>query len=141
MYKLLLLILLLFSSISIDRGSKPVINNVLDDIIAEQVNLKNALTFKNIIDGMVRLNLKHIDILVAQIKVETGNLKHVYNNNLFGFRHNNYKSFNTWQDCLLYMEKWQTKKYKGGDYFKFLKDVNYAENPDYIEMVKRRIKK
>ena len=140
MYKLLFLILFLFASISIDRGGNAA-NDVFYDIVIEQIDSENALTLKNILAEMIDQKLKHIDILMAQIKVETGSLKYVYNNNLFGFRHNKYMHFTTWQDCVSYMKKWQDKKYKGGNYFDFLKDVKYAENPEYIEILKTHIKK
>jgi flagellum-specific peptidoglycan hydrolase FlgJ len=108
------------------------------------VEINNELTIENIVKYMKELEIKHIDILLAQIHLETGNLKKIkHENNLFGFRINNYLTFETWQDCIFYMKVWQDKHWgnytnKGGkDYYNFLRQKKYATDIDYIAKLKK----
>lgn len=76
-------------------------------------------------------DIKFPDIVFAQARLETGNFKSVYfkeRNNCFGFRNKNgYMFFKSWIACIEYYARWQRKYYKGGDYFKFLTKIGYAE--------------
>ena len=93
---------------------------------------------QNLIKEMNQQDIKHADIVINQVKLETGNLKYVKNNNLFGFRGNHgYLKFDTWQDAVRYKKEWQTKKYKGGDYYAFLLKVKYATDTTYINKLKQ----
>lgn len=90
------------------------------------------------------------DIVLRQSVWETGwyNCKHCSwdFNNLFGFRHSDwitkdnpagYKKFKRWQDSIDYYKKWQSSRYKGGDYYEFLLSVGYAEaGKQYIKNLK-----
>jgi len=97
-----------------------------------------ALTIENIKKELKKLQIKHSDIVLKQIKLETGNLKYVENNNLFGFRGNNgYLEFNTWQESIEYKKRWQDKKYHGGNYYDFLIKVGYASDSTYIKKLKQ----
>lgn len=87
-----------------------------------------------------RHNVKHIEIVVAQIRLETGNLKSKYfkkTNNLFGFSLNGklikYRSVS---ESIKDYKKWQTKHYRGGCYYEFLKMIGYAEDRLYIKKLK-----
>ena len=40
--------------------------------------------------------------------------------------------FDSWRECCDYYKWWQDQLYKGGDYYEFLADVGYAEDPEYI---------
>jgi len=88
--------------------------------------------------------IKYPDIVLAQARLETGNFKSDYfkeRNNLFGFRaKNGYMHFKDWRECVLFYADWQKKYYKSGDYYAFLEDIGYAEDPTYISKVKRCIK-
>lgn len=108
---------------------------------------KNELTIDNIVKYMDEVDLSHKDILLAQIYHETGNLdKITYKNNLFGFKAKNYLTFETWQDCIDYMKKWQDKhwgKYNingDKDYYSFLVHKKYAEDKNYILRLKKIVK-
>lgn len=97
-----------------------------------------ALTIENVIAELKKLRIKHSDIVLKQIKLETGNLKYVENNNLFGFRGNHgYLEFNTWQESVEYKKQWQDKKYHGGNYYDFLIKVKYASDSSYIKKLKQ----
>lgn len=90
---------------------------------------------------MSNLEIQHPDIVIAQAKLETGNFTSYLfkvSNNLFGFRnYNGYKKYKTWQASVEDYSNWQNKKYKGGDYYEFLKWINYAEDSLYIYKLKQ----
>ena len=84
--------------------------------------------------------VQHIDIVVAQSLLETGSYRSQLvrtHNNLFGFRtKNGYLKFKSWKESCKYYADWQRRKYKGGEYFTFLKAIGYAEDPDYVSKLK-----
>lgn len=98
---------------------------------------EEELTINNVRKELIIQGLQHVDILLAQVRLETGNLKYVRGNNLFGFTSNKYMSFNSWKDCIQYKKKWQDRKYRGGDYYKFLDSIGYAEDVNYIKNLKQ----
>jgi len=89
---------------------------------------------------LVRQEVKFPEIVRAQARLETGFYtsrlckKH---NNLFGLRHRKgYYKFKTWQESVTAYKKYIQYKYKGGDYFKFLERIGYAEGSSYTKYVK-----
>ena len=87
-------------------------------------------------------------IVYAQAMLETGYFKSdlcLNNNNLFGLynsKKQKYYTFNHWKDCIVAYKEMVQYKYKGDssrpsdDYYNFLSDIRYAEDPDYISKVK-----
>lgn len=128
-----LMLIITFFVLSTNISNDLVIENKVIETVVNGVEL----TYDNIMAEMIQNELKHTDILLKQIKLETGNLKRIKDNNLFGFRKNDYLSFNTWMDCIKYAKVWQDKRYKGGNYYTFLDKINYAEDPLYFEKLKR----
>jgi hypothetical protein len=110
---------------------------ILGEKVVKIVVVELDLTYDNIRSQMTENGLKHPEILMKQIKLETGNLKRIKGNNLFGFRKDDYLSFDTWVDCIKFAKVWQDKRYKGGNYYAFLVKINYAEDSLYIEKLKR----
>lgn len=100
-------------------------------------NSSDALTIYNVRKELIIQGLQHVDILIAQVRLETGNLKYIKGNNLFGFRTNKYMTFNTWKECIIYMKNWQLRKYKGGNYYTFLDSIGYAEDNMYTKKLKQ----
>ena len=96
---------------------------------------------------LVRQEVKHPDIVIKQIILETGWLNCTHcaldNNNLFGFWWNKaYKKFDSWQEGISYYKIWQEKWYITGDYYAFLECIykgsdgickRYATDPLYVE--------
>lgn len=81
-------------------------------------------------------------IVVAQALLETGyftsNVCLNYNN-LFGLRRptdGSYYRFRNWEESVKAYKDYVQYKYKGGDYFRFLNRIGYAEDPNYIYKVK-----
>ena len=84
------------------------------------------------------------EIVFAQSCLESGHFRSDQfrnKNNHLGIRMNGkYKDFDHWSECLkIYAEKVQYKKRKGEDHYAFLKRIGYAEDPDYINKVKRQV--
>ena len=84
--------------------------------------------------------VQHKDIVLRQVILETGWLTSYsckHRHNLFGFRYKGkYLEFDSWEDSIAYYSRWQKRHYKGGDYYQFLKDRGYAEDPGYITKLK-----
>lgn len=89
---------------------------------------------------LIKNNIKHPDIVLAQAKLETGNFTSPVlkkNNNLFGLRKGKrYYKFNHWTESVQAYRVLIQSKYDNGSYYKFLKELPYAEDPDYISKLK-----
>ncbi|MGV8961886.1 MAG: glucosaminidase domain-containing protein [Candidatus Saccharimonadaceae bacterium] len=98
------------------------------------------LTIENVVIVLKQAEIQHVDIVLKQIKLETNYLQSklaLEKNNLFGFRANHYLAFDTWQESIYYYKQWQDKRYKGGDYYTFLRKVGYASDVSYISKLKK----
>lgn len=87
---------------------------------------------KLLIQELKNLEVHHVDIVLAQARLETGNFKSkmfLENRNLFGWRPNGkYKKYTCWRRSVFDYKLFQYKYYKQGeDYFSFLTRVRYAE--------------
>ena len=89
-------------------------------------------------------NIKHPRIVLAQAKLESGNYTSdhcIRRNNLFGLynsKRKEYYSFDHWTDCIEgYKNMIEYKIRDGEDYYKFLKRIGYASDPNYIKKVKQ----
>ena len=77
------------------------------------------------------IGIKHDEIVVAQSVLETGWYKcescSLDYNNLFGFKYKGeYLKFEHWKMSVIYYKDWQRKLYKGGDYYEFLKCIDFG---------------
>ena len=111
-----------------------------------QVDTIGALPFseENLAFKLDGLDVRYPEVVMAQAKLETGNYRSklfVKNNNLFGFRSKKgYLKYKSWEDSVEDYKRWQTKHYRGGDYFCFLERVGYAEDSNYVKRVKGCLK-
>lgn len=100
-----------------------------------------AYSSKHVYNWIVETGIKHPKIVYAQYVLETGHGKSNAARekcNLFGFMYKGkIMKFNTQYDSVLYYKKWQTQRYKGGDYYKFLTEIGYASDPIYIQKLKK----
>ena len=98
------------------------------------------LNEKNVLAELKRQQVPHANIVLAQSKLETGNYTSKVcknKNNLFGIRKGNkYKTYNTWKESVSDYKRLISSRYKGGDYYQFLKKIRYAENPVYTETLR-----
>lgn len=107
-------------------------------VVSQEIQRETTpLTIENVIAELKRANVQHIDIVVRQIIWETGWFKSkrcTKYHNLFGFQKNEKgMKFDKWEDSVKYYKLWQEKKYKGGDYYSFLKRVGYAQDTSYTD--------
>lgn len=126
-------------------------------IIGSAFNIQGQ-TRAEVLKELVRQEVKHPEIVMAQCRLETGNLtSHIYiqNNNLFGMKRcsvhpiykkrettslgtkNNHAYYSNWKQSIADYKLWQDRFYKGaGDYYKFLEAIGYAASPTYIKKLK-----
>lgn len=100
----------------------------------------NSQTKQEVYDYLIEIDCKYPEIVTAQAVLETGYFKSYSckkRHNLFGLRYNHkYLIFDNWKEsCVAYISKIQYK-YKGGDYYKFLTNLGYASDPNYIKKIK-----
>lgn len=92
-------------------------------------------------------DIKYSDIVHAQAILETGHFKSracIENNNLFGLydsKNKRYYKFNHWSESVIAYKEMVQYKYESSDnYYKFLNDINYAEDKNYINKLKKIVK-
>ena len=95
---------------------------------------------------MTEVGLSNKLFVLAQAVLETGYFKsrvcREYNN-LFGLydsRHKDYFRFEKWEDSVVGYQKMIQRRYKGGNYLRFLKQIRYAEDPKYIPKIAKTAK-
>lgn len=116
----------------------------LEKNIETKISIKSLpFTLENLDYVLQEYNVLHKDIVIKQFILETGWGKS-YNfkerNNLFGLydsRKHQYFEFEHWTESVIGYRDLVQFKYKGGDYYKFLKDLGYAEDPEYINKLKK----
>lgn len=104
-----------------------------------------------------QIGIKHIDIMVAQARIESGRYSsNIFNdnNNLFGMKlprsrqttaigiNRGHAQYMSWQQSVVDYKLWQRKVLKKNSsrraYLKWISN-NYAENPDYINLIKQQL--
>lgn len=107
------------------------------------------LTIENIYREILRNEIKFPEIVLAQVKLETGHLtsKNCHErNNLFGMKGgvhsdsnpNGYMIYKHWFWSIRAYKKWQRHAYGDSDedYYQFLERIGYAESQTYISNLK-----
>lgn len=92
-------------------------------------------------------DIKFPEIVYAQARLESGNFKsklfQTKNNflGLYNSRIKDFYEFDHWTDCLLGYRDLLQFKYNGDEYYetyyKFLKELPYAMDPEYIQKVRK----
>lgn len=100
------------------------------------------LNINNLYQALDKYGIAFPKIVVAQALLETGyftsNVCLNYNN-LFGLRRpsdGSYYRFGNWEESVKAYKDYVQYKYRGGDYFRFLSQIGYAEDPNYLYKVK-----
>jgi hypothetical protein len=124
-------LILLFVLFTISLNS-----NIITEIERETVEL--ALTIERVEQALLDYDIKHPEIVIKQVKLETGHLKHVKHYNLFGFMtKNGLMKFPSLDSVMSYKKNWQQRNYHGGNYYSFLKRIGYARDSTYIRTLKK----
>lgn len=130
MRKFIMIILLVLTSLFLNRYV------FLYEI--EVIKENKELTIENVLEELYINEVLFPEIVIKQVKLETGHLKHIYKNNLFGFHNGKrFLEFESWQEAVKFKKTWQDKKYKGGNYYEFLMNLPYAQDPEYIAKLKK----
>ena len=99
------------------------------------------LNKENVLAELKKQNIPHPHIVLAQSRLETGNYTSKVcriKNNLFGMKKGNtYRNYNNWKESIEDYKRHISSKYKGGDYYKFLENLGYAEDTLYTTLLKR----
>ena len=114
----------------------------------EQPDFFSKSPQEGLMEALEYYDVKHPKIVQAQAILETGNYTSegcLADNNLFGLydsKRQRYYSFDHWISSVEAYVSMVQYKYKGGndkppnDYYKFLSDIGYAEDPNYINKLK-----
>lgn len=144
MRKIILIILFCFVSMSFHH------TNTQETIVSDaEICDTTFLQSKELNDSILYLALIHYDVkhpktVLAQAKLESGNYTsyhcRVRNNflGLYNSRKKEYFKFDHWTDCIKgYKNMVEYKLRDGEDYYDFLLRIGYAEDPLYLNKVKR----
>lgn len=154
MRKLILISILVFASVLfiVIETKRQSLNNK-PECLEEIITLKNnnndsiELNISNYYDTLIALEVSDPEKVLAQALLETGyftsSVCRTYNNTLglYNSYKKDYFKFNSWQESILYYKYLiEYRKKKGEDHFIFLKRIGYAEDPGYINKLKRILK-
>lgn len=137
-----LLVLLFLSTIAWGSVGKDTV------LVYPKIFTSDPPTVATVYHACIKHGIKYPDIVTAQSVLETGYYKSdlcKQNNNLFGLYNSNrreYYKFNTWEESILGYKN--LVEYKFADtldlskenYLKFLENLPYAMDQDYIKKVK-----
>ena len=105
------------------------------------------LNKENLYNELIAQGVDFPKIVLAQAILETGHFKShacLQKNNLFGLRNKDgtYMSFDHWTDSVAAYKKF-IQKYNScpRDYYKYLQDLGYAKDPNYITKLKQIVNK
>lgn len=143
MKRIILIILFCFVSMSFhDVNIMPKQQNVeiCDTSFLDANELNDSILYL----ALVHYEVKHPKAVLAQAKLESGNYtsSHCRNRNnflgLYNSRRKEYFKFNHWSECILaYKDMVEYKLRAGEDYYQFLDRIGYAENPNYVRLIKQ----
>jgi len=122
----------------------------IDSLKFELIDL-HELSFENIEYWIDTLGIEHKDVVMSQIRLETGDLTSdicTENHNLFGMKEPRVREttalgtkrghayYGNYIDSIKDYKLWQDNMYGGGDYYAFLSNVGYAEATHYVRTLK-----
>ena len=115
--------------------------SIITTILLASITWCQGQTIEQVRAEIHRQGLPHPEIVIAQARLETGNFtSQMYKtkHNLFGIKHNGrYARYARWQDSVTDYRKSISARYKGGDYYAFLKRIGYAADEKYITKLKQ----
>ena len=98
-------------------------------------------TREQVLAEIHRQGISHPTIVLAQARLETGNFKSDRcrrDHNLFGMkRGRRYAKYSNWRESVKDYKQRISSRYKGGDYYAFLRRIGYASDKQYINKLKR----
>ena len=101
-------------------------------------------TREQVLAEIQRQGIPHAHIVLAQARLETGNFKSdrcQRDHNLFGMKRGlRYAKYANWRDSVRDYKQRISSRYKGGDYYAFLRRIGYASDPNYNKKVRHIVK-
>ena len=98
-------------------------------------------TREQVLAEIQRQGIPHPHIVLAQARLETGNFmsdRCRRDKNLFGMkRGRRYATYRHWRDSVRDYKQRISSRYKGGDYYAFLRRIGYAKDPKYTAKLKQ----
>ena len=96
---------------------------------------------QEVYDKIVKANLQHPKIVLQQAIVESGaNFKSPAarnKNNILGImKGKRTRHFSSFDECIEFYKNKVQSRYRGGNYYKFLSRIGYAEDARYIPKLK-----
>lgn len=123
---------------------KPKDTFTIIEVSDEKPSFFNKSPEEGILEALDYYGVKHPEIVYAQAILETGHFKSnlcLNSNNLFGLYNSSKKefySFDHWSDSVeAYINFIQYRYKPPDDYYEFLDNIGYAEDPNYINKLKR----
>ena len=102
-----------------------------------------VLNETNLRAELIKNNIPHANIVLAQAKLETGNFKSNLvrtHQNIFGLKKGNrYRWYSHWTECVEDYKKCISNRYSGGSYYAFLNRIGYASHPNYTGLLKEMV--
>lgn len=104
---------------------------------------QKVLNESNLKEELTKNNIPHVNIVLAQAKLETGNFKSNLvrtHQNIFGLKKGNrYRRYSHWTECVEDYKKCISNRYSGGSYYAFLNRIGYASHPNYTGLLKEMV--
>lgn len=99
---------------------------------------------EHLMDALLYYEIEHPEIVYAQAIHETGNFKSkgcTQKNNLFGLmKGKSLRTFGHWTESIVFYKEKIQSRYKGGDYYSFLKRIRYAEDRNYNDRLRKIVR-
>lgn len=121
-----------------------------DNLVKRWKDVK--LTDSTLILLMKEIDIKSLDVVLKQAKLESGHFKSKLfkqGNNIFGMRKpkrrnttaldktvQGYATYKSWVYSVIDYKLWQEKREVKGNYYDYLKKRGYASNPSYFKLLK-----
>ena len=144
MKRIILIILFCFTFMSFHIEERSFKNIDRTEIVDTSFLSCNELNDSILYLALVHYEVKYPKSVLAQAKLESGNFTSdhcVYGNNFLGLynsRKGKYFKFDHWTECIEgYKDMIEYKLRDGEDYYKFLKRIGYASDPNYISKVRQ----
>ena len=115
-------------------------------------NAIKAQTKEEVYKELIKQEVKHPDIVLAQLRLESANFTsklYKATRNFAGMKlaktrettaggeRYNHAWYNHWKDCIKDLKIWQDCYYHGGCYYEFLESIGYAESEEYVNKLKQ----
>lgn len=143
-----LLIVAFFINVYSDNKKENTIIEKEDSVSVQWRQNHFLLSEENLYNELIAQGVDFPEIVTAQALLETGHFKSyacLQQNNLFGLRDNKgkYMSFPHWTDAVAAYKKY-IQRYNHPvpeDYYAYLQELGYAEDPQYIDKLKQIVNK